>query len=87
MIKELRNPRLFFSREEIFMNQNNIYEKALLSATDLCSYLNVGISTSYKLLITVGFPTVKIGTRKYANKELLDKWLMEQAEGRNKFNE
>ena len=57
--------------------------KALLSANELCTYLSIGISTAYKLLNTNGFPTVKINSRKYANKELLDKWLVEQAEGSN----
>ena len=52
--------------------------KALLSANELCSYLSIGISTAYQLLNTIGFPTVKINSRKYANKELLDKWLEEQ---------
>lgn len=52
--------------------------KALLNATELCTYLSIGISTAYKLLNTEGFPTVQINSRKYANKELLDKWLEEQ---------
>ncbi len=54
--------------------------KALLTANDLCNYLSIGISTAYKLLNTEGFPTVKICSRKYANRELLDKWLKEQTE-------
>jgi predicted DNA-binding transcriptional regulator AlpA len=54
--------------------------KALLNATELCTYLSIGISTAYKLLNTAGFPTVKIGIRKYANIELLDKWLLNEAE-------
>ena len=57
--------------------------KALLTANDLCEYLNIGISTAYNLLNSKGFPTVKIKSRKYANKELLDKWLREQAEKTN----
>lgn len=57
-------------------------DKALLTANDICKYLSIGISTAYKLLNTKGFPTVQIGSRKYANKELLDKWLVEQAEKR-----
>lgn len=55
-------------------------EKALLTANDICEYLSIGISTAYKLLNSKGFPTVQIGSRKYANKELLDKWLEKQAE-------
>lgn len=64
------------------MKQNQMKEKALLTANDICAYLSVGISTAYKLLNTQGFPTVQINSRKYANKELLDKWLVEQAEKR-----
>jgi excisionase family DNA binding protein len=55
-----------------------ISTKALLTASELCVYLNVGVSTAYKLLNTKGFPTVKINRRKYANKELLDIWLKQQ---------
>lgn len=58
-------------------NNSNEKPRALLTATELCSYLSVGISTAYKLLNTNGFPTVKINSRKYANKELLDKWIEE----------
>nr|WP_308742140.1 helix-turn-helix domain-containing protein [uncultured Anaerocolumna sp.] len=58
-------------------NEKNT-NKALLTANDMCNYLSIGISTAYKLLNTKGFPTVKINSRKYANKELLDKWLEEQ---------
>lgn len=61
--------------------------KALLTANDLCIYLSIGISTAYKLLNTKGFPTVQICSRKYANKELLDKWLIEQAEKGDKICE
>lgn len=66
---------------ESFMNNNmKSNEKALLTANDICTYLSIGISTAYKLMNTDGFPTVKIKSRKYANKELLDKWLVEQTE-------
>ena len=68
-------------------NKMNYNEKALLTASDICSYLSIGISTAYKLLNTKGFPTVQINSRKYANKKLLDKWLLEQAEGRYKGND
>lgn len=63
------------------MKQNHMEEKALLSANDMCTYMNIGISTAYKLLNTAGFPTVRIGTRIYANKQLLDNWLIQQTEG------
>lgn len=63
-------------------NKEKFHEKALLTAEDICTYLSVGISTAYKLLNTEGFPTVQINRRKYASKELLDKWLIERAEGR-----
>ncbi len=68
-------------------NLNTEKPKALLSAADLCSYLSVGVSTAYKLLNTKGFPTVKINSRKYANKELLDKWLLERVEKGTEVNE
>lgn len=55
-----------------------ITSKALLTASELCVYLNIGLSTAYKLLNTSGFPTVKLNRRKYANRELLDIWLKEQ---------
>lgn len=68
-------------------NVKNEKPKALLSAADLCCYLSVGVSTAYKLLNTKGFPTVKINSRKYANKELLDKWLLERVEREAEVNE
>lgn len=63
------------------MEKNQMEEKALLSANDICKYLSIGTSTAYKLLHTKGFPMVQIGRRKYANKVLLDKWLIKQTEG------
>ncbi len=60
--------------------QTQTTEKALLTALDLCVYLSCSKSVAYKLLNTEGFPTVRIGTRKYANKAMLDQWLNEQAE-------
>ena len=68
-------------------NLNAEEPKALLNVSELCSYLGIGTSTSYKLLNTKGFPTVKINSRKYANKVLLDKWLLEQAERGNEVDE
>jgi predicted DNA-binding transcriptional regulator AlpA len=68
-------------------NLDNEKQKALLNVTDLCSYMSIGVSTAYKLLNTKGFPTVKINSRKYANKELLDIWLRKQTERGNTVNE
>lgn len=68
-------------------NLNTEKPKALLNASELCGYLGVGVTTAYKLLNTNGFPMVKINSRKYANKQLLDKWLAEQVERGNKVNE
>ena len=52
-------------------------EKALLTLEEFCQYLGIGKTKGRELLTkTNNTFTVRIGNRLYANKLLLDKWLM-----------
>ncbi len=55
-------------------------EKALLSLTEFCEYLGIGTTKARYLMTKTNNPyTVRIGGRLYANKILLDKWLLSQS--------
>ena len=55
-------------------------EKALLTLEEFCQYLSIGKTKGRELLTkTNNTFTVRIGNRLYANKLLLDKWLMQNS--------
>lgn len=52
-------------------------EKALLNVKEFCQYLGIGETKARELLTkTNNNFTVRIGNRLYANKIMLDKWLL-----------
>lgn len=52
-------------------------EKALLNLKEFCQYLGIGETKAREILTKTNNPfTVRIGNRLYANKILLDKWLL-----------
>lgn len=52
-------------------------EKALLNLKEFCQYLGIGQTKVRELMTKTDNPyTVRIGNRLYANKTLLDKWLL-----------
>lgn len=54
-----------------------IMEKALLNIKEFCAYLGIGETKARELMTKTNTPyTVRIGGRLYANKVLLDKWLL-----------
>ena len=55
-------------------------EKGLLNLDEFCEYLSIGKTKGRELLTkTNNTFTVRIGNRLYANKVLLDKWLMQNS--------
>lgn len=55
----------------------SIMEKALLNIKEFCAYLGIGETKARELMTKTNNPyTVRIGGRLYANKVLLDKWLL-----------
>lgn len=58
----------------------NKKEKALLTLTEFCEYLNIGKTQGrYLLTKTNNTYLVRIGNRLYANKALLDLWLKQNS--------
>ena len=52
-------------------------EKALLNIKEFCAYLGIGETKARELMTKTNNPyTVRTGGRLYANKVLLDKWLL-----------
>ena len=52
-------------------------EKALLNLKEFCQYLGIGQTKARELMTKTDNPyTVRIGNRLYANRTLLDKWLV-----------
>lgn len=52
-------------------------EKALLNLKEFCQYLGIGETKAREILTkTNNSFTVRIGNRLYANKIMLDKWLL-----------
>lgn len=59
------------------MNENMEDMKALLTTEEFCHYLGIGKTKGREILTKTDNPfTVRIGRRVYANKWLLDKWLL-----------
>ena len=52
--------------------------KKLLNRKDVAEYLGISGSKAHQLLHSVGFPTVRIDRRIFANKDLLDLWIDNQ---------
>lgn len=67
-------------KEEKMSKNRKEVEQVLLSADELKIYLGIGRSTAYRLLNQEDFPTVKIGRRKLAKKESVDKWIEKHAD-------
>lgn len=58
-------------------------EKVLLNVKEFCEYMNVGETTGRYLLTKTNNPyTVRIKGRLYANKVVLDKWLLNHSGNR-----
>ena len=59
------------------MKGENKMEKALLNLKEFCQYLGIGQTKARELMTKTDNPyTVRIGNRLYANRTLLDKWLV-----------
>ena len=52
----------------------------LMSARELEETLGLTRNGAYTLLHTTGFPTVKIGSRLYAVRSEVDRWLKQESE-------
>lgn len=58
-------------------------EKALLNLKEFCEYLGIGQTKARELLLSPSCSfKIRIGNRLYAHRDLLDKWLENQAKGR-----
>ena len=57
--------------------KRKVMEKALLNLKEFCEYLGIGETKAREMLTkTNNNFTVRIGNRLYANKTLLDRWLL-----------
>lgn len=63
-------------------NTDVTMDKALLNLKEVCKYLGLGQTKTRELMKNSDF-SLKIGNRFYANKMLLDKWLLEECKRRN----
>ena len=62
-------------RRTIIMKENSM----LLNVAETAEYLNLGLTKTRELMKNYDKQfVVKIGNRKYAHKQLLDKWLLAQ---------
>ena len=52
----------------------------LMSAAELADYLGVTRNAAYTLLHTQSFPSIQIGTLRFAIREEVDTWIMRQAQ-------
>ena len=59
---------------ETTMKESRV-EKELLSPEDLCVYLNLSITTIYKLMKEEDFPRIRIGRKLFAKRCELDEWI------------
>ena len=58
---------------------------ATITVAELAKYLNIGINAAYRLVKQPGFPSMKIGEKRYLIPgKALEKWLDEQTGGANK---
>ncbi len=56
--------------------ENTYSDKGLLTVKEMCAYMSIGQNTARRLLNEPCCPfAVRIGSRIYANKRKLDKWL------------
>ncbi|RHO80728.1 helix-turn-helix domain-containing protein [Clostridiaceae bacterium AF42-6] len=56
-------------------------EKKLLNLKEFCDYLGIGQTKARELMTKTDNPyTVRIGNRLYANKRMLDRWLIQLVE-------
>lgn len=54
-----------------------LVDQALLPIGEFCNYLSIGKTKAREIMTKTNNPfTVRLGNRLYANKILLDKWLM-----------
>lgn len=59
------------------MAEKDLDDKKLLNINEFCAYLGIGKTKAREIMTKTNNPfTVKIGNRLYANKTLLDKWLL-----------
>lgn len=59
------------------MAEKNLDDKKLLNINEFCVYLGIGKTKAREIMTKTNNPfTVRIGNRLYANKTLLDKWLL-----------
>lgn len=63
--------------------ENIAIEKTLLNLKEVCEYLGLGQTKTREIMKKSNF-SLRIGNRLYANKLLLDKWLMEECKKRIK---
>lgn len=71
--------KLELRRKIELKNELKLNEKGLWTAKDVSKYMNIGLALAYELLKSEGFPTIKIRTRMYTNKTLLDEWIKDKA--------
>lgn len=59
------------------MAEKDLDDKKLLNINEFCAYLGIGKTKAREIMTKTNNPfTVRIGNRLYANKTLLDKWLL-----------
>lgn len=59
------------------MAEKALDDKKLLNINEFCAYLGIGKTKAREIMTKTNNPfTVRIGNRLYANKTLLDKWLL-----------
>ena len=87
-LKKIRGLILFTIFVLVALQNYGILFAGLKLLISILTPFLVGGLIALILNIPMNFYERKLFTeRKYANKKLLDKWLLEQAEGRNKGNE
>lgn len=57
-----------------------IYNERLLDVSELCRYLHIGRNRAYELCKQYDFPSFKIGSKIFVDKEKLELWLKNQQE-------
>lgn len=57
-------------------------ERTTMSVQELSAQMGISLPKAYELVKTLGFPTLRIGTRILIPVEAYQVWLMEQSMGR-----
>lgn len=58
-------------------------KQTMLTVREVAKYLNIGINAAYKLVKQPGFPSIRMGEKRYLTSvAALDKWVDEHA-GKN----